>query len=93
MAETQEALMAKLTNLNARQEATNAHLDTMIADFDRMIAQTKGLPSWPKMARQIQHLAQLVVMLTARVEALEQECTALRQGELLRLWGDNDTGL
>ena len=61
-----------------------------IARLDALIEQTRHLPSLPEMAAQIERLTQRVVTLTARVEALEQECTALRQGELLRLWAQEE---
>jgi hypothetical protein len=42
------------------------------------------------MAARLKQLTQTVVLLTTRVDALEQECDALRQRELLRLW-ETDT--
>jgi hypothetical protein len=61
-----------------------------LARLDAMIERTKNLPSIPEIAARLEQLAQLVEALTARVAALEQECDALRQGELVRLW-DQET--
>ena len=57
-----------------------------IARLDAMIERAKHLPSWPTMAAWLERLTQTVATLTARVEALEQECEALRRRELIRLW-------
>ena len=66
-------------------EDQDAH-DARIARLDAMIERAKTLPSWPTMAARLEQLMQRVEALTARVAALEQECDALRQRELLRLW-------
>jgi cell division protein FtsB len=65
--------------------AHDAH-DARIARLDVMIARAKSLPSWPEMAAQLAQLAHDVERLQARVNALEQECEALRQRALLQLW-------
>jgi uncharacterized coiled-coil protein SlyX len=57
-----------------------------IARLDAMIARAKHLPSIPELAAHLARLTQAVETLQARVDALEQECEALRQRELLRLW-------
>ena len=57
-----------------------------IARLDAMIERAKGLPSLPDLAHGLQTLTQALAALKARVEALEQECEALRQRELIRLW-------
>jgi len=62
-----------------------------IARLDAMIEQAKTLPSLPELARQNRDLARIVAALTARVDALERECEALRQGELIRLWVTHTT--
>jgi len=62
-----------------------------IARLDAMIAQAKTLPSWPELARQHRDLARIVAALTARIDALERECEALRQRELIRLWATDIT--
>jgi hypothetical protein len=59
---------------------------TRIARLDALIERTNTLPSWPRMAAQLERLTQEVEKLTARVATLEQECEALRQRELSRLW-------
>ena len=64
--------------------------EARIARLDALIECTNSLPSWPTMAARLEHLLQTVATLTARVAALEQECAALRQRELLRLWGEED---
>jgi hypothetical protein len=61
--------------------------DARIARLDAMIARARCLPSWPEMAAQLAQLTQDVARLQARVEVLEQECEALRQRELIQLWG------
>jgi outer membrane murein-binding lipoprotein Lpp len=61
--------------------------DARIARLDAMIARARCLPSWPEMAAQLARLAQEMQTLKARVDALEQECEALRQRELIQLWG------
>jgi len=61
-----------------------------LARWDALLAQAQGCPSLPDLGREMTRLHALVTTLTARVEALEQECTALRQEALLRLWGDED---
>jgi cell division protein FtsB len=58
-----------------------------MARLDAMIARAERLPSWPEMAAQLARLAQEMQTLKARVDALEQECEALRQRELIQLWG------
>jgi cell division protein FtsB len=58
-----------------------------MARLDAMSARAEGLPSWPERAAQRARLAQEMQTLKARVDALEQECEALRQRELLQLWG------
>jgi hypothetical protein len=58
-----------------------------IARLDAMIERAQSLPSWPEMAAQLAQLTQDVARLQARVEVLEQECEALRQRELIQLWG------
>jgi outer membrane murein-binding lipoprotein Lpp len=63
-----------------------AHDDERIAWLDALIERSTNLPSWPTMAAQLEQLTQAVATLTARVDALEQECAALRQAELIRLW-------
>jgi cell division protein FtsB len=60
--------------------------DERIARLDAMIERTKGLPSFPILAARLAQLTQAVETLTARVQALEQECEALRQRELIQLW-------
>jgi hypothetical protein len=57
-----------------------------IARLDAMIARASTLPSWPEIAAQLTQLTQTVATLTARLAAVEQECEALRQRELIRLW-------
>jgi hypothetical protein len=57
-----------------------------MARLDAMIARAQSLPSWPDMVVWLAQLTQALATLTARVDALEQECEALRQRELLRLW-------
>jgi hypothetical protein len=59
-----------------------------IARLDAMIERAKRLPSIPEMAARVEQLTQTSTMLTVRVEALEQECEALRHRALLRLWGE-----
>ena len=61
-------------------------LDARIAHLDALIAQTTHVPSLPTLAARRAQLTETVCTLTARVQALEQECHALRQRELLRLW-------
>jgi cell division protein FtsB len=60
--------------------------DARIARLDAMIAQAKHLPSLPMLAARLEQLTQTIETLTARVAALEQECEALRQRELIQLW-------
>jgi hypothetical protein len=60
--------------------------DARIARLDAMIARAQSLPSLPDMAVWLAQLTQEMATLKARVAALEQECEALRQRELLRLW-------
>jgi hypothetical protein len=60
--------------------------DDRIARLDAMIARVNRLPSWPTMAARLERLMQEIETLTTRVAALEQECEALRQRELARLW-------
>jgi uncharacterized protein YhaN len=60
--------------------------DARIARLDTMIERAKHVPSLPEMAAQLARLAQEMQTLKARVEALAQECEALRQRELIRLW-------
>jgi hypothetical protein len=57
-----------------------------IARLDAMIERAKRLPSLPEMADELARLTQALATLTTRVDVLEKECEALRQGELLRLW-------
>ena len=57
-----------------------------IARLDTMIARANSLPSWPTMAARLERLMQEIETLKTRVAALEQECEALRQRELARLW-------
>jgi hypothetical protein len=70
---------------------TDAHDEhqARIARLDAMIEQAKTLPSLPELAHGLQTLTQTIAALTARVEALEQECHALRQRALLRFWEDS----
>lgn len=58
-----------------------------IVRLDVLIERAKGLPSLPDLAHGLQTLAAL----TARVEALGQECDALCQRELLRFWESAET--
>jgi hypothetical protein len=60
--------------------------DARIARLDAMIERAKHVPSLPEVAAWLARLTQEIETLTARVHALEQECEALRQRELLRLW-------
>jgi hypothetical protein len=60
--------------------------DERLARLDAMIARANHLPSWPTMAARLERLTQDIEILKARVAALEQECEALRQRELARLW-------
>jgi hypothetical protein len=60
--------------------------DARIARLDAMIERAQTLPSWPTIVARLERLTQHVEALTARVAALEQECDALRQRELIRLW-------
>jgi len=66
-------------------EAHDDH-DDRLARLDVMIARAKNLPSWPDMVARLEQLTHDVERLQARVDALEQECEALRQRELLQLW-------
>jgi outer membrane murein-binding lipoprotein Lpp len=57
-----------------------------IAREGAMIERARCLPSWPEMAAQLARLAQEMQTLKAHVDALEQECEALRARELIQLW-------
>lgn len=57
-----------------------------IARLDAMIERAKTLPSLPEIALWLEQLTRDIAKLTARVAELEQECEALRQRELIRLW-------
>ena len=57
-----------------------------IARLDAMIARANTLPSWPEVAAWLARLTQEIETLKTRVAELEQECEALRQHELIRLW-------
>jgi hypothetical protein len=60
--------------------------DERMARLDAMLERSHSLPSWPTMAARLARLTQEMAILKARVAALEQECEALRQRELARLW-------
>jgi hypothetical protein len=57
-----------------------------ITRVDIMVELPQSLPSVPEIAASLEQLTQALAMLTARVEAVEQACEALRQHELSRLW-------
>ena len=71
---------------DAQHNPSVEEMRASIARLDAMIERAKGLPSLPDLAYGLQTLIQTLAALTARVEALEQECEALRQRELIRLW-------
>jgi len=60
--------------------------DDRIARLDALSKRANRLPSWPTMAARLARLTQDIEILKARVAALGQECEALRQRELARLW-------
>jgi hypothetical protein len=57
-----------------------------LARLEAMIELASRLPSLPEIAARLEQLTQALATLTARVEAMEQACEALRQHELIRLW-------
>jgi hypothetical protein len=71
--------------LMARQVEVLRCLDAMLADPQRY-------PSLPMIARQLQVLTEAVAALQHDVTVLKDECHALRQRELLRLWETTDEG-
>jgi hypothetical protein len=58
------------------------------AEWTALLARASTLPSWPDLAAHLTALQRQVTELSARIEALEQACTALRQEALQQFWRD-----